>query len=339
MERLIRAYNERHAPPEDVLGDKVMLPRFPADTSSPGGGKAEPPESTFQHGDKGKGNGPDSAQNGGRFNPPPLTDTEVGLILDSCLVHEQRRRQFRTSVLEVCSEGEQLGHFDPLEDPCASFHVSTLASYVEVYGQDDSGSCLLAAFPLYSLREGDGLRMRLKSGQRLRLDMEGSEATEQFQISLTYKETLIVSFMQFLRRCCEQSASWLTVLHRRSWVPVGSISLILALLVSTAWLGMLKFSRPGQITQHSQGQPRGVEAPQMEEAKAAHVQLRFDESITDGDKRALLVKFSGQIVGGPSPNGFYIVEFPISEQTVENVLVILAKEARVKGAERVFLQP
>ena len=125
--------------------------------------------------------------------------------------------------------------------------------------------------------------------------------------------------------------------HRRlykNWVPVGSTCLILVLLLSTAWLGMLNLSQRSQVGLLSD-QWRGRGTSRVESARLrvepARFLLKFDETITEGDIRNLLLKIEGKFVGGPS-DGFYTVE---SGRAVEEVIRILDDESQIEEYKQV----
>ena len=304
IRELIRAHDSRYEP---VTVWDMRLPSFTAETPTmPNEGSVD------------------------RFNPELLNDTEVNLILDASSRAQDRRRQFCTSVLQIYADGEKTARVDPLENPCASLHVSALSSHLEVYGQDDEGFLLLAVFPLNSLRDGNNLRMRLESGQRLRLSVRENATTEQFEINLSYKEAPHVSpamLMRYLREWTEQLTSWLAPLYRRRWVPVGSTCLILILLLSTAWWGILWFNHPKQVSQPEQS--RGSRSVQV-----ARFEVTFVEDIQLKDISNLVTRIEGEIIVDESirADRFYVVE---SKRNIEEVLEILNNEPLIKAYRQV----
>ncbi len=55
------------------------------------------------------------------------------------------------------------------------------------------------------------------------------------------------------------------------------------------------------------------------EQAASYLNVVFDERASEADIRNLLVGLGAEIVGGPEPNGLYIIKIPISKSELEKV--------------------
>ena len=265
------------------------------------------------------GSTPTESEEGGfdRFNPEPLSDTEVHLIQDACSIAHLRRRHFRASVLEICADGRKVSQIDPLEDPSASFHVSPLASYLEVYGQDHKTSCLLAAFPLHGLREGNGLQLKLAGGQRLRLEVKVSETTGTFELRLTYQDTAFLS-SGILLRDVRDRWRWMKSWFQLRWVPVGSTVLLLVLLFGFLWQERNNIYKPGETLL------RGKEL----QTHRTRFELTFKEQTAETIKLDLVERIDGTIISEIMDKGFQIVTVD-STAAAEDVVRILAKQGHI----------
>ena len=280
LARLIIACQEKTTMPFENPDDMLKIPDFPCSNDA-------------------EGDHPDGTQGGDRFNPEALGDTEAGLVLDSWFRSQQRRRNCPTGLLQVRVDGEERAWFDPREGPCPPLQVSVDASYLEVYGRDDEGMCLLAVFPLYGLEDGDELRVRLEGGQRFRLTaLSAAEAADQITLELRFWTAWHASpetLFQNLRRRLHD-------LYSYPMVPTCATGLILILLLSTSWLGTLYVSQrsslvPGPLT--SRGAVRSL---------TGIIIVGFYDDVTQVETQALLQEIGGQIVQGPSSTGVYHIE-------------------------------
>lgn len=122
-------------------------------------------------------------------------------------------------------------------------------------------------------------------------------------------------------------------LYTIPWVP----ALATILIVSQATLLLTKmgeqsgpYQQPGPIIER--GIPK-ASIPKM----SSTIQVGFREDAKEGDIRTLLQEINGRIVNGPSPQGIYILEVPISDSIrVEATLQTLrARSNLVRLAESV----
>ena len=176
LERLVSGANYRK-------GDDLMIPYF-------------------SQGDD-RSNGTDQGHEDRRFNPAKLSAEEITDIRKEADDAQRRRRQYRAGTLRALVDGEERAEFE-LRNEARSvvLHVPSYASFLEVYGVDDQGECLLAMFPLHGLESGDRLRVRLEGGQKLFFDVLGAEkmdeGVEQWCVQLTCEDPWRLAPLSFL---------------------------------------------------------------------------------------------------------------------------------------------
>lgn len=293
LERLVSGANYRR-------GSDLMVPYFSQDDS--------------------RTNGTDQGYEKQRFSPVDLSKEQLADIRKQMANAQHRRRQYRSGTLKAFVDGRESAQCYPRKDAgSVELHVPLYASFVEVYGVDAEGECLLAMFPLYGLEIGDGIRVKLEGGQKILLDVLEAEqmddATEQLRIQLTYQDTAFASpgmVLQNLSEWWNQSLSWL----QTRWVPVSSTALILVLLLSSSWLGTFNVDRLGE-ERGSKSQPQ-----------QARFELKFNEQATQIEKSVLVEKIDGTIVRNVIDEGPDIVTVE-SSLAVETVLMILGKERQI----------
>jgi outer membrane protein OmpA-like peptidoglycan-associated protein len=145
LERLIRAYNQavqgstmRLTHPADMLG----IPAF-AHAGNASGGHRPP------------------TAGGKRFHPTPLCRAAIRVMQHALERQRRRRRHHRSGRLSVHVDGQERAQLTPETKACAPFQVPLGACMVEVFGNDEDGTLLLAAFPLPMLEliEDDHVRL------------------------------------------------------------------------------------------------------------------------------------------------------------------------------------
>jgi RNA polymerase sigma factor (sigma-70 family) len=162
LPRLVREYNSAYSrgnamrldDPEDKLGS----PKF--------GDGLHPP---MGNGDGGP------LDPGERFNPSPLTDSELSSIRHASERNQRRRKNYKSGQLRVYVDGEETITFvhNYLFE---SFTIPHTASCIQVFGEDDEGELLLAVFPLNYFESGDNaldqkLYVTHDSGQMIELSI------------------------------------------------------------------------------------------------------------------------------------------------------------------------
>jgi hypothetical protein len=299
FEVLVRAYqaaftseNKAETMPMDNPYDKLALP-------------------AFAHGN-------DCAPTGGdRFNPAPLSPEARLILQDAYRRQQQRRRQYRPGLLSVRVDESEQARFDPCTGACPPVYIPLSASSVEVYGQDATGELLLAAFPLAALlgaAEDSMLCITHPGGQTFTFARASeaempADAAEGCMVRLTYTEVsppLLARVWEDVRSQWHRVETWLQSLFLHPWVPTCATALLLVLVASNVWLGVLSERAPAPP---AESVSRGAAS-----AATVRVKLAFRSSSTEREIRVLLQRLEAHLVGGPlrgPEDGYYLVEIPL----------------------------
>jgi len=116
--------------------------------------------------------------------PPPLDERHLS-TLDTFLAAQQHRREAHTgAVLRVDVDGERYGTFTSFR----ALDIPSATRFVEVWGEDDQGELLLAAFALAPVEEEpqQALVRTLEGGQEVALYLAPSHAEDTCHLYLTY---------------------------------------------------------------------------------------------------------------------------------------------------------
>jgi hypothetical protein len=145
-----------------------------------------------------------------RFNPLPLTRSELSMIEHLVELNKHRRANYSRGQLRVVVDGEERATFR--EGFCIKpFTVPTTASWVEIFGEDQRGELLLAAFPLEREDFQD------QSVQVMISIAEERKATCEFSLSSTLQrtnESTAIRFFNSFRRFLTEERSKRTHQHR-----------------------------------------------------------------------------------------------------------------------------
>ena len=136
-----------------------------------------------------------------------------------------------------------------------------------------------------------------------------------------------------------ESSSWLDALDRwlrpmfaPRWVPVIASTLIIGQLALLLWVaGQEPAIAPRNIPTSTDGVvSRGIPTA------TARYRVAFQETAPEGKIRTVLHDIGGRIVDGPSPDGFYTIEVPASDQALlEKQLESLQRQADlIRSVER-----
>ena len=335
----------------DNPDDKLGMPLFPHDRDR-------------------QGNPPQDSQGENRTNPDPLTETEIYLIRRWYSYFHNRRARYRQGRMQVREDGEQRIEFDPGEDSSPSLYVSASASYLEVYGLDEEGDCLLATVPVYHLQDGDDIRFRLPGGQRLELRativQEGTEDEPdgRFHVHLAYRDAPF-AWLAWVLRSLGRRQDWDTGLDRvlayrsidRDLVYRGMGAPPLhservrwpgfarglraiyryrfAPLCATGLILVLLSTSAWLGIEHF-GQSGGVRGGAVSPL-ANQFLLKFNENIPLKQVHALLREIDGRVVDAPLPTGFYLIESGLAVEKVREILNDEAWDSVLEGRE--FGQP
>jgi putative zinc finger protein len=136
-----------------------------------------------------------------------------------------------------------------------------------------------------------------------------------------------------------QSSSWLDTLDHwlrpmfgLRWVPVLASTLIIGQLALLLWVvGQEPVIAPHEIPSSTDGVvSRGIPTA------TARYRVAFQETAPEGKIRRVIHNIGGRIVDGPSADGFYTIEVPVSDQALlEKQLESLQRQADlIRSAER-----
>ena len=262
--------------------------------------------------------GNDQATTGSdRFRPAPLSPEARLILQDAFRRQQQRRRQYRPGLLSVRVDESEQARFDPRASACPPVYVPFSASSVEVYGQDATGELLLAVFPLAALlgaEEDSVLHITHTGGQTLTLARAAeaetpTDAAEGCMVQLTYTEAsppMLVRVWEGVGSQWRRVETWLQSLFLHPWVPTCATALMLVLVASNVWLGVLpgRAPAPPEVPVWRGGAP----------AATVRVKLAFRSTSTEREIRGLLQALDGHLVGGPltgPEDGYYFVEMPL----------------------------
>ena len=324
----------------------------------------------FPHDEDGQGNPPQDSHGGRRTNPDPLTETEMYLIRKRYSYFQERRQRYRQGRIQVREDGEERIEFNPGEDASPSLYVSASASYLEVYGLDEEGDCLLATVPVYHLQDGDDIRIRMAGGQRLGLRAtivrEGTEdePDARFHVRLAYRDApfaWLASVLRSLGRRQEWETGMDQVLAdgsvdrslvyrgmgtppprperiRRPGFARGLRAIYrrrLAPLCATGLILVLLSTSAWLGIEYfgQRGSVRGVAVAPL----TNQFLLKFNENMPLRQVHALLRKIDARLVNGPLPTGFYLVESGLAVEKVREILNDEAWDSVLEGRE--FGQP
>lgn len=104
--------------------------------------------------------------------------------------------------------------------------------------------------------------------------------------------------------------------------PVFARALVALQFVAILVLGglLLVSRKPGATGGTTAGSPGTVV-----QQNTARIAIAFEEEVSEATMRETILRIQGRIVEGPSPNGLYTVEVPISPNRTEEVEKILAE--------------
>lgn len=128
---------------------------------------------------------------------------------------------------------------------------------------------------------------------------------------------------------------WLRPMFAPRWVPFLASTLIIGQLAVLLWVvGQEPAIAPRDVPSSTDG----VVSRAIPTATARY-RVAFQETAPEGKIRAVIHNIGGRIVDGPSPDGFYTIEVPASDQALlEKQLESLQRQADlIRRAER--LQP
>jgi hypothetical protein len=135
---------------------------------------------------------------GKRFTSAPLSRTAMAFLKRSLERNQLRRSVYRARHLRVYIDGEAHVSLDLEGGVYEPFRVPVSASYIEIFGDDDEGSLLLAVFPLPepALAEDDQpehLAVTLEGGQTVAIEIGLGDGTRRgvpaYVIQISYTES------------------------------------------------------------------------------------------------------------------------------------------------------
>jgi len=155
--------------------------------------------------------------NNNRFDPPPLTPTEIHSIKDVLNTNRLRRKAFSSGRIRVSVDGTERARFLAEGSRCQPFSIPLTASHIEVFGQDDDGELLLGILPLWDLEAvSDGQQQELsitaEGGQKIhcvispQIDSKGEVIAGEARVDVTpahSKASKLLSRWAKISRDCE----------------------------------------------------------------------------------------------------------------------------------------
>jgi hypothetical protein len=167
-----------------------------------------------------------------RFNPPPLSETELMSLRRAFEQIQRRRELYRPGHLRVSVDGKEqiLNWLD--SGACEAFNIDSDALYLEVYGNDSSGDLLLSVIPFQ--------RLDFDKNEEIEFSIEKGDATIFNLLIAKSKENEFSVKLQSV----SQTSLWERLLALGSiniWgiklLPVGALgSIIVAIGLLIYWL-------------------------------------------------------------------------------------------------------
>jgi len=119
-------------------------------------------------------------------------------------------------------------------------------------------------------------------------------------------------------------ARGLRALLAPQWAPAAALALVLLQSAALLWMNQ-RMTGEGQISS------RGLSLA------ATQIKLSFQPASAEKDLRQLLGEIHAHIVGGPTPEGEYIIEVPTTDaaRVAQKLATLRAREDLVRSAERV----
>jgi anti-sigma factor RsiW len=116
----------------------------------------------------------------------------------------------------------------------------------------------------------------------------------------------------------------LRTLFAPQWVPAAALALVLVQSAALLWMSQ-------RTPDQAQISSRGLAAP------ATRIKLSFQPASAEKDLRQLLGEIHAHVVGGPTPDGEYIIEVPTTDaaRVAQKLATLRAREDLVRSAERV----
>jgi cell division protein FtsZ len=141
-----------------------------------------------------------------RFNPSPLTGTEISSIKHSFERNQRRRNQYHSAYIRIHVDGKKVATFSSHESLFEPMTIPLSASCIEVFGEDNEGSLLLAVFPLDcfgTVNDDQELEVTHEGGQTIRVVIspifgQSGEVTERL-IQINYSEPYRLARVDDLR--------------------------------------------------------------------------------------------------------------------------------------------
>lgn len=126
--------------------------------------------------------------------------------------------------------------------------------------------------------------------------------------------------------------AWLRALFAVQWAPTLAALLVIGQSAALLWLvGHRPHGLDGGV-----GSSQGPVIERSVPAGSARLSVRFQDTATERDIRAVMQSVNARIVDGPSPDGLYVLEVPAGDAAaLERVLAALrAHRAVIEAAPR-----